>query len=43
MFRDLVLGNPAYMEMIFADTYLHRTYSMGTVDASNRVNFYDGR
>lgn len=42
VFRDLVLGNPAYMEMIFSDTYLHRTYSMGTVDAANRVNFYDG-
>jgi F420-non-reducing hydrogenase large subunit len=25
------------------DTYLHRTYYIGMVDGSNRVNFYDGR
>jgi len=42
VFRDLVLGNPAYLEMIFSDVYLHRTYSMGTVDAHNRLNVYDG-
>jgi F420-non-reducing hydrogenase large subunit len=41
-FDDMVLGNPAYMELVTSDTYLHRTYSMGTVDAENRVNFYDG-
>ncbi|MGQ9926310.1 MAG: Ni/Fe hydrogenase subunit alpha [Chloroflexaceae bacterium] len=42
LFEDLVLGNPQYVELILSDTFTHRTYSMGTVDASNRVNFYDG-
>ena len=41
-FDDLVLANPRYMELITSDTYLHRTYYMGTVDDKNRVNFYDG-
>lgn len=41
-FEDLVLKNPAYLEMILSDTFIHRTYSMGTVDEKNQVNFYDG-
>ncbi len=42
-FESLVLKNPAYLELITSDLYLHRTYSMGTVDENNRVNFYDGK
>jgi F420-non-reducing hydrogenase large subunit len=42
-FDALVLANRAYAEMLRSDTYVHRTYSMGTVDAANRANFYDGR
>lgn len=42
LFKDVVLSNPAYMEMILSDAYTHRTYSMGMVDAQNCVNFYDG-
>jgi F420-non-reducing hydrogenase large subunit len=42
-FDDLVLGNAAYRDLILSDIYFHRTYSMGTVDAQNRVNFYDGK
>ncbi len=42
VFEDIVLGNPAYREVVLGDTYLHRTHSMGTVDAQNRVNLYDG-
>ncbi|NTU81371.1 MAG: Ni/Fe hydrogenase subunit alpha [Chloroflexales bacterium] len=42
LFEDLILGNPGYVELILSDTFTHRTYSMGTVDAHNRVNFYDG-
>lgn len=42
VFDDVVLGNPAYVEMILSDAYTHRTYYMGTVDENNRVNFYDG-
>ena len=43
VFDDIVLGNPAYVELILGDLYTHRTYSMGLVDANNKVNFYDGR
>jgi F420-non-reducing hydrogenase large subunit len=41
-FKDIVLGNPAYLDLILSDTYLHKTYYMGLVDQNNRVNFYDG-
>jgi F420-non-reducing hydrogenase large subunit len=42
VFEDIVLGNPEYMELVLSDAYTDRTYSMGMVDAQNRVNFYDG-
>jgi F420-non-reducing hydrogenase large subunit len=42
-FRDIVLGNKAYVDLILSDLYTHHTYSMGMVDAQNRVNFYDGQ
>jgi len=42
LFEDVVLGNPAYKEMILSEAYTHRTYYMGMVDANNHVNFYDG-
>ncbi|MFO0553192.1 MAG: Ni/Fe hydrogenase subunit alpha [Polyangiaceae bacterium] len=42
-FQDIVLENPVYRELVTSDVYLHRTHSMGTVDADNRVNFYDGQ
>lgn len=42
IFDDIVLKNPAYLELATSDIYLHRTYYMGTVDEKNRVNFYDG-
>jgi len=42
IFEDIVLGNPAYVEMILSDAYTHPTYSMGTVDEANHPNFYDG-
>jgi F420-non-reducing hydrogenase large subunit len=41
-FREVVLGNPAYVELVTSEAYTHRTYSMGLVDADNRVTFYDG-
>ena len=43
IFHDLVLGNPAYVDMIKSDAYTMNTYYMGTVDANNKVNFYDGK
>lgn len=42
VFEDIVLKNSDYLEMILSDTYVHHTYNMGTVDANNHVNFYDG-
>ena len=43
VFNDIVLANEAYRDLILGDAYLHRTYSIGMVDESNKVNFYDGR
>src|SRR3990172_1216330 len=42
LFNDIVLGNPAYVDLIKNDAFVHNTYNMGTVDADNHVNFYDG-
>ncbi len=42
IFNEFVLGNSDYVELIKNDAFVHRTYNMGTVDADNRVNFYDG-
>ena len=43
LFNQIVLGNPRYVALITGDSYTHHTYGIGTVDASNKVNFYDGR
>jgi F420-non-reducing hydrogenase large subunit len=43
VFKDIVLKNADYVKLITSDTYTHRTYYMGLVDANNRVNFYDGQ
>ena len=42
IWRDVVLSNPAYKELILSNAYLHHTHNMGLVDDQNRVNFYDG-
>jgi F420-non-reducing hydrogenase large subunit len=42
VFNDIVLKNKQYVDWILSDTYTHKTYYMGTVDANNKVNFYDG-
>jgi len=42
VFRDVVLANPEYVELVTSDAYTHRTYYMGLVDDANNVNFYDG-
>ncbi len=42
IFNDVVLKNPAYVDIITSDTYSHKTYYMGLVDDGNQVNFYDG-
>jgi F420-non-reducing hydrogenase large subunit len=43
VFQDLVLSNSDYVNLIKSDMYTHQTYNMGTVDANNHVNFYDGK
>ncbi len=43
VFRDVVLKNADYVNLITSDAYTHRTYYMGMVDGQNRVNFYDGQ
>jgi F420-non-reducing hydrogenase large subunit len=42
LFADLVLANQTYLDLVLSDAFTHHTYSMGTVDAKNHVNFYDG-
>ena len=43
VFKDIVLKNSDYVNLITSDPYTHRTYYMGLVDAKNKVNFYDGQ
>jgi F420-non-reducing hydrogenase large subunit len=43
LFRDIVLKNTKYVELIKSDAYTLRTYYMGLVDEHNKVNFYDGK
>ncbi len=43
VFKDIVLKNDDYVNMITSDAYTHKTYYMGMVDNKNRVNFYDGK
>jgi F420-non-reducing hydrogenase large subunit len=42
LFKDIVLGNKEYLDMILSDAFTMPTYYMGMVDANNKVNFYDG-
>lgn len=43
LFRDVVLANKAYVDLILSDTFITPTYYMGLVDENNKVNFYDGK
>jgi F420-non-reducing hydrogenase large subunit len=43
LFEDLVLKNTDYVSLITGGVYTHQTYNMGTVDANNRLNFYEGK
>ena len=43
LFEDVVLKNPAYVEMITSDAFTHRTHYAGLVDARGRENFYEGQ
>ena len=43
LFRDVVLGNQGYVDLILSDAYTMPTYYMGLVDENNKSNFYDGK
>jgi F420-non-reducing hydrogenase large subunit len=43
IFRDVVLANPEYVDLVTSEAYTHRTHYLGLVDERNRVSFYDGR
>jgi len=43
LFRDVILGNPEYVELILNGPYTLDVHSMGLVDQDNAVNFYDGQ
>ncbi|MFC1849336.1 Ni/Fe hydrogenase subunit alpha [candidate division CSSED10-310 bacterium] len=43
IFKDIVLKNESYRELITSDTYSHKTYYMGLVDEHNHLNFYKGK
>jgi F420-non-reducing hydrogenase large subunit len=43
VFRDIVLKEKSYVDLILSDAYTHATYYMGQVDERNRVDFYDGK
>jgi F420-non-reducing hydrogenase large subunit len=43
LFRDVVLGNPEYVETILHGPYTLAVQQMGLVDENNAPNFYDGK
>lgn len=43
LFRDVVLANKAYVDVILSEPYKLDSYYMGLVDENNKVNFYDGK
>ena len=43
LFKDVVLGNKDYVDIILNGPYSLKLHSMGLVDGNNKVNFYDGK
>lgn len=43
LFKQIVLDNKEYLNLVLSDAYKINTYYMGLVDESNRVNFYEGK
>ncbi len=43
LFKDVVLGNKEYLQLVRNDAYALKTYYMGMVDGHDRVSFYDGK
>ena len=42
LFKDVVLRDKKYLDLVLDDAYQLKTYYMALVDENNRVNFYDG-
>ncbi|MCE7957348.1 MAG: Ni/Fe hydrogenase subunit alpha [Acidobacteria bacterium ACB2] len=42
VFQDVVLSNPAYVDMVLSEAYSLRTHSIGLTDPDGKVTFYDG-
>ena len=42
LFRDVILGNPGYVDLILNGPYTLNVHNMGLVDANNAPNFYHG-
>ncbi|RPI20999.1 MAG: Ni/Fe hydrogenase subunit alpha [Acidobacteria bacterium] len=42
LFRDLVLKQPEYLDLILNEAYSLKTYYMALVDAEGKVSYYDG-
>jgi len=43
LFRDVVLANPTYVDLILNGPYTLDVQNMGLVDQNNAPNFYDGK
>jgi len=43
LFKDVVLSNKSYLDLILNDAYGLKTYYMALVDEDNRASFYDGK
>ncbi|MDM8000507.1 MAG: Ni/Fe hydrogenase subunit alpha [Dehalococcoidia bacterium] len=43
LFKDLVLANKKYLDMVLSEAYKLETYYMGLVDENKKVNFYEGK
>lgn len=42
LFKDKILGNSSYLNLILSDAYTIKTYYMGLVDEYMRQNYYEG-
>jgi len=43
LFRDIVLANPTYVDLILNGPFTLDVHNMGLVDENNAPNFYDGK
>jgi F420-non-reducing hydrogenase large subunit len=43
LFKDIILANKKYLDLILNDAYKLNIYDMGLIDTNNKVNFYEGK